>query len=173
MPLCVCVWVCMPLRGPSVSVFVCCLATSDACANEGKFSCFIWSWKILAGYVVVDFESPPEALDLAAVVCRCVARWCQRALQKNNSLTLPAAIAARVLLHSFSSRCLRDLSEAYEIQGLANKLHSINHSSVKVKIRDELSDLVFYGCHDTDMAWPTSASGVRCSVRLNLTAGIY
>lgn len=80
--VCACVWVCMPLRGPSVSVFVCCLATSDACANEGKFSCFIWSWKILAGYVVVDSESPPEALGLAAVVCRVVC-WCQRVLQQS------------------------------------------------------------------------------------------
>lgn len=78
-----CVWVCMPQHGPSVSVFVWCLATGDACANEGKFSCFIWSWKILAGYVVVGSESPPKALGLAAVVCRVVC-WCQRALQQLN-----------------------------------------------------------------------------------------
>lgn len=33
--------------------------------------------------------------------------------------------------------------------------------------------LFFYGCHDSDTVHPTSASGVRCSVRLGLTAGIY
>lgn len=85
----VCVWVCMPLHAPSVSVFVCCLATSDACANEGKFSCFIWSWKILVGYVVVDSE--PEAGGLPAIGCRVVC-WCQQALQQH--LTTPPAFAA-------------------------------------------------------------------------------
>lgn len=111
--------------------------------------------------------------------CCCVSLCCvlmSAGITTIDSLTLPPALAARVLLHSFSrshSRRLRTLSKAYEIQGLANKLRSIKHSSVQVKIRDALSDFVFYGCHDTDMARPTSASGVRCSVRLNLTAGIY
>lgn len=73
----------------------------------------------------------------------------------------------------FRSHRLRTLPKAYKSQGLANKQRSIKHSSVHVEIRNTLSDSVFDGCHDTDMAQPTSASGVRCSVRLNLTAGIH
>lgn len=170
-PLCMTarVWVCMPLHAPSVSVFVCCLATSDACANEGKFSCFIWSWKILVGYVVVASEQ--EVGGLAAVGYRVVC-WCQQALQQPTPwLYLP-------LLQHVSRGSIPQSSSSHITQSIWNPRPCKHTELYKVQLcacenQKHTLRFVFYGCHDTDMSQPTSASGVRCSVRLNLTAGIH
>lgn len=124
-------------------------------------------------------ESPVEALGL--VMC-----WCQ-----HYTIHWHYCFSCNTFDAPVSDGCCRSQSRLPTLQktlqtqtsfliNVSPPICCVKSCLKQVKIKNTLFRaqathlwLFFYGCHDSDTVRPTSASGVRSSVRLGLTAGIY